>query len=103
MFEYQADSYLLGHKTTDDAPITAPGDYSEFNNVDNPNDSNLPNPINPSPLACHHSLHTSDGSGMDNIKAEDISILLPSSLGWKWCVEHHVKPLAEKEARLCHA
>ncbi len=103
MFEYQADSYLLGHKTTDDAPITALGDYSEFDNVDNPDDSNLPNPIDPSLPARHHSLHTSDGSGMDNINAEDISILLPSSLGWKWCVEHRVKPLAEKEARLRHA
>ena len=87
----------------DDAPITALGDYSEFNNVDNPDDSNLPNPIDPSLPARHHSPHTSDGSGMDNINAEDISILLPSSLGWKWCVEHHVKPLAEKEARLRHA
>ena len=76
MFEYQADSYLLGHRTTDDAPITTLGDYSEFDNVDNPDDSNLPNPIDQSPPARHHSPRTSDGSGMDNINAEDISILL---------------------------
>jgi len=86
MFEHQADSYLLRHRATDEALISPLGDYSEYDNVDNLEDSNVPNPINPLPLAHCHTLHSSDGSDMDNINAEDISILLPSSLGWEWCV-----------------
>ncbi|KAI9428667.1 hypothetical protein BJY52DRAFT_1200843 [Lactarius psammicola] len=37
------------------------------------------------------------------VNAEDISILLPSTLGWEWCVQHSVQSLAEKEARLRYA
>ena len=103
MFEHQADSYLLRHRATDDAPISSLGDYSEFDNVDNLDGSEVSNPIRPSPLAYHHDLRTSDGSGIDNINAEDISILLPSSLGLEWCVQHNAQSLAEKEARLRHA
>ena len=43
---------------------------------------------------------TSDGSGMDHINPEDLPILLPSTLGWKWCVFNGVKALAAKEAQL---
>src|SRR6266702_3765560 len=103
MFEHQADLYLLRHRATDEAPISPLGDYSEYDNVDNLEDSNVPNPIDPLPLAHRHTLHSSDGSDMDNINAEDISILLPSSLGWEWCVRHSVQSLVEKEARLRHA
>ena len=103
MFEHQADSYLLHHRATDDAPISPLGDYSEFDNADNLNGSEVSNPISPSPLARHHDVRTSDGSGIDNINAEDISILLPSSLGWEWCIQHNAQSLAEKEARLRHA
>ncbi|KAF8269527.1 hypothetical protein EI94DRAFT_1799088 [Lactarius quietus] len=69
--------------------------------------------IPPSPIWAHmmypeHSSHSmdhpsslaSDGSGMDSPNSEDLPILLPSSLGWNWCVTHDVQSLAAKEARL---
>src|SRR6266702_4751391 len=103
MFEHQADSSLLRHRATDEAPISPLGNYSEYDNVDNLEDSNVPNPIDPLPLAHHHILHSSDGSDMDNINAEDISILLPSSLGWEWCMQHSIQPIVEQEAMLHQA
>jgi hypothetical protein len=98
MFEHQADSYLFHHGSADHSPTSSLADYSEFDHIDNlddPGDSSL-SADKPAPKI-------SDGSGMDNINAEDISILLPSSLGWEWCIEHHVQALAEKEAKLRHA
>jgi hypothetical protein len=103
MFEHQADSYLLQHRATDDDPISPLGDYSEFDHVDNLDISEATNPIHTSSLANIHSMRSSDGSGMDNLNPEDISILLPSSLGWEWCVSHGVQSLAKKEAMLRHA
>jgi hypothetical protein len=103
MFEHQADSYLLRNRTPDETPISSLGDYSEFDHVDNLDGSEVSNPTDPSTKAHYHSRQTSDGSGMDNINAEDISILLPSSLGWEWCVRHSLQSLAKKEARLRHA
>jgi hypothetical protein len=97
MFEHQADSYLLRHRATDDSPITSLQDYSEFDHVDN---LDLSNPIHPSSQLNVRSLRSSDGSGMDDLNPEDISILLPSSLGWEWCVQHSVQSLATKEAQL---
>jgi hypothetical protein len=97
MFERQADAYLLHHRATDNALISSISDYSEFDHVDNLD------PTHASTLAPHHNLRTSDGSGIDDTNAEDIPILLPSSLGWEWCVQHSVQSLAEKEARLRHA
>ena len=100
MFERQADAYLLHHKQTDNAPISSLHDYSEFDHVDTPDDADIIHPTHASTVA---SFRTSDGSGIDDTNAEDISILLPSSLGWGWCVRHGVQSLAEKEARLRHA
>ncbi|KAF8267469.1 hypothetical protein EI94DRAFT_1581054 [Lactarius quietus] len=37
---------------------------------------------------------------MDSPNPEDLPILLPSSLGWNWCVTHDVQSLAAKEAHL---
>jgi hypothetical protein len=99
MFEIQADSYLLQHKAIDDAPISPLSDYSEFDYVDHVDPSKVLNPIYQSSLANVRS----DGSGMDDLNPEDISILLPSSLGQEWCVQNNVQSLAEKEARLRHA
>jgi hypothetical protein len=97
MFERQADSYLLHHRDADNAQISSLSDYSEFDHVDNLDSTDS------STLAPHHTLRVSDGSGLDDTNAEDISILLPSSLGWEWCVRHSVQSLAKKEARLRHA
>ena len=37
---------------------------------------------------------------MDTANPADIPILLPSTLGWEWCVSHGVQSLALKEAQL---
>jgi hypothetical protein len=85
-FEHQANSYVLRHQTLDDARTSSLGDYSQFDNVDTLFESD-PNPVpSSSTLSHHHSSNISDGSGMDDINPEDIPILLPSSLGWDWCV-----------------
>ena len=102
-FEHQADSYLLKYQAPDDAPISPLGDYSEFDNVDNLDVSGATDPIHASSQASIRNMRSSDGSGMDDINPEDILILLPSSLGWDWCVRHSVQSLAQKEARLRHA
>ena len=100
MFERQADAYLLHHKQTDNAPISSLHDYSEFDHVDTSDDADIIHPTHPSTVT---NFRTSDGSGIDDTNAEDISILLPSFLGRGWCVQHGVQSLAEKEARLRHA
>ena len=92
--------YLLHHKQTDNAPISSLHDYSEFDHVDTSDDADIIHPTHPSTVT---NFRTSDGSGIDDTNAEDISILLPSSLGRGWCVQHGVQSLAEKEARLRHA
>jgi hypothetical protein len=103
MFEPQADAYLLHHRATDNAPISSLSDYSEFDYVDDLDGSEASHPTNASDPVHYHHLRTSDGSGIDEANAEDMSILLPSSLGWEWCVQHGVQSLAEKEAMLRHA
>ncbi|KAH9031538.1 hypothetical protein EDB85DRAFT_1847537, partial [Lactarius pseudohatsudake] len=83
MFERQADAFLLHHQATDDVRVWSVGDYAEYDNVDDIDDS--------------------DGSGMESPNAEDIPLLLPSSLGMVWCSSHGVKSLAMKEAKLRYA
>jgi hypothetical protein len=102
-FEYQADSHILRHRATEDALISSLGDYSEFDYVDSLDVPEVRNHIHSSFQATGRSQRSSDGSGIDNLNPEDISILLPSSLGWEWCVWHSVQSLAEKEARLRYA
>ncbi|KAH9013825.1 hypothetical protein EDB83DRAFT_2233173 [Lactarius deliciosus] len=85
MFEHQGDSFLLHQQPTDDSPISPLGDYDEYDHVD---DLGVP---------------ALDGSGMDGLNPEDVPILLPSSLGWEWCVRHGVQSLAGKEVQLRHA
>ncbi|KAI9430467.1 hypothetical protein BJY52DRAFT_1161270 [Lactarius psammicola] len=103
MFEHRADSYLLHYRFTEDAPTLPLGDYSEFDHVDSVDGSGASHTTGPSsPTHCPTPC-TSDGSGINNVNAEDISILLPSTLGWEWCVQHSVQSLVEKEARLQYA
>ncbi|KAH9035662.1 hypothetical protein EDB85DRAFT_1862900 [Lactarius pseudohatsudake] len=45
----------------------------------------------------------SDISGTEGTNAEDIPILLPSTLGAEWCILHGVRSLAIKEAKLRYA
>jgi hypothetical protein len=103
MFEHQADSFLLNHQPTDDIPISSMGDYAEYDHADDIDDSGIPGPSHMARSGHNHGSHPSDGSGMEGPNAEDIPLLLPSSLGWEWCASHGVKSLAIKEAKLRYA
>lgn len=100
MFEHQADSFLLYKHHTDDSPISALGDYDEYDHVDDVDHSidTVEEHSGPSTI-----LRASDGSEMENPNPEDLPILLPSSLGWEWCASNGMKSLAAKEAKLRHA
>ena len=100
MFEHQADSHLLRHKALDNVPITLLTDYSEFDNVDILDDSDSHTSPQLLPSVSPPVLQFSDDSSVDQTNTEDLSILLPSSLGWRWCVKHNLQALAEKEAKL---
>ena len=100
-FEHGADSFLLHQSSMEDIPISSIGDYDVFDNADIAfdfmEDSEDARPFN------DHSGRASDGSGMDTLNPENLPILLPSSLGWKWCTSHDAKALAAKEAQLRYA
>ncbi|KAI9437388.1 hypothetical protein BJY52DRAFT_1230141 [Lactarius psammicola] len=72
---------------TEDAPTLPLGDYSEFDHVDSVDSSGASHTTGPSSPTHHHTPCTSNSSGINNVNAEDISILLPSTLGWEWCVQ----------------
>lgn len=97
MFERQADSYILRHKDLENVQIVSLTDYSQFDDVDVLDDSESQIPPTTSLGVSNHLLHSSDSSG---IEAEDLPILLPSSLGWEWCVRNNAQSLAENEAKL---
>ncbi|KAH8999801.1 hypothetical protein EDB86DRAFT_2828087 [Lactarius hatsudake] len=103
MFEHQGDSFLLHQQPSDDSPISLLGDYDEYDHVD---DLGVPGETddNHSGYASHHRTPQAlDGSGMDRLNPEDAPILLPSSLGWEWCIRHGAQSLAGKEVQLRHA
>jgi len=93
MFEHQADGFLLHHQPIDDAPIPSLGNYAEYDHVDDMDDFGMPD----------STLGHSNNSVADGSNAEEIPILLPSTLGWEWCIGHGVKALAIKEAKLRYA
>ncbi|KAH9015408.1 hypothetical protein EDB85DRAFT_1875870 [Lactarius pseudohatsudake] len=93
MFSHQADAFLLHHQPIDDAPIPSLGDYAEYDNVDDMDDSIVP----------RSKTKMSDISETKGTNAEDIPILLPSTLGAEWCIQHGVRSLAIKEAKLRYA
>ncbi|KAH9002185.1 hypothetical protein EDB86DRAFT_2800475, partial [Lactarius hatsudake] len=103
MFEHQGDSFLLYQQPTDDSPISLLGDYDEYDHVD---DLEVPRETddNHSGYASHRCTPQAlDGSRMDGLNPEDAPILLPSSLGWEWCIRHDVQSLTGKEVQLRHA
>jgi hypothetical protein len=103
MFEYQADSYILCHRALENAQIAPLTDYSQFDDINMLDDLELQVPVQASLHAFHYISHSSDSSGIDGTNAEDLSIILPSSLRWEWCIQNNVQNLAEKEAKLCVA
>jgi hypothetical protein len=103
MFEHQADAFLLNHQPMDDVLMSSMGDYVEYDNVDDMDNSGNLNPSAMAPSGRNHGPCISDGSRMEGHNAEDISVVLPSSLGWEWCLSNGVKSLAMKEAKLRYA
>ncbi|KAH9034345.1 hypothetical protein EDB85DRAFT_1863986 [Lactarius pseudohatsudake] len=93
MFSHQADAFLLHHQPIDDALIPSLGDYAEYDDVDDMDDSIVP----------RSKTKMSDISETEGTNAEDIPILLPSTLGAEWCIQHGVRSLAIKEAKLRYA
>jgi hypothetical protein len=100
MFERQADSYILRHRALENAQIAPLTDYSQFDDIDMLDDLEPQVPVQASLHAFHYISHSSDSSGIDSTNAEDLSIILPSSLRWEWCIQNNVQNLAEKEAKL---
>ena len=96
-FQHQADTFILHQHGLDHPQISPLGAYDQFDNVDS--FLGLEGEEVGPPLQ-RTTPRTSDGSGMDHINPEDLPILLPSTLGWKWCIDNGVKSLAVKEARL---
>ena len=93
MFEHQANGFLLHHQPTDDLPISSLGNYEEYDHIDDMDDSGVSGP----PVQ-HSNASRSEGSNV-----EDIPLLLPSTLGWEWCVSNGVKSLAINESKLHYA
>ena len=93
MFGHQADGFLLHHQLMDDLPISTLCDYMEYDHVDDMDESGVTEPA----------VEFSNISGHAGSNAEDIPLLLPSTLGWEWCVNHGVKALAINEAKLRYA
>ncbi|KAI9442867.1 hypothetical protein BJY52DRAFT_1194628 [Lactarius psammicola] len=103
MFEHWADSYLLHYRFTEDASTLPLGDYSEFDHVDSVDGSGASHTTGPSSPTHRHTPCTSNGSGINNVNAEDISILLPINSWMGMVLQHSVQSLVEKEARLRYA
>jgi hypothetical protein len=103
MFEHQADSFLLRQDFISDADVPSLDDYDQYDHVDNPDDALGKRKAQARSTSPDPNSRTSDGSGMDHANPEDHPIMLPSSLGWDWCVNHSVQSLAVKEAKLRHA
>lgn len=99
-FQHQADTFLLHQHGLDHPHITPVDDYDHFDNVDLPGSSISSDGKVSGPPVRKPTPRKSDGSGMEHVNPEDLPILLPSTLGWDWCVSNGVEALAAKEARL---
>ena len=98
MFSHQSSAFILSHASTDNnVPIIPLGDYSEYDQADDIDESGVPKPSEPAYPRQHHRQYVTDGFGLN---AADVSLFLPSSLGWNWCISHGHESLAKKEAML---
>jgi hypothetical protein len=93
MFAHQADAFLLNHQPIEEGTISPLIDYAEYDHVDDMDDSGVSGP----------EAWFSDASRNEGSNAEDIPLLLPSTLGLEWCTSNGVKSLAIKEAKLRYA
>jgi hypothetical protein len=90
MFEYQADAFLLQQKPMNIIDLADYAQYDHVNNIDNSKFARI-------------TLQISNAFGSGGHNAEDIPVLLPSTLEGEWCTSHGAKSLAIKEAKLCCA
>ena len=97
MFALQSDAFLLNHKITEDVSMLSLGNYSEYDFADDIDESGVPGQSGDVQFGHPHRSNTKDGL---ETNAEDVPILLPSSLGWAWCIQQGLKVLANKEATL---
>lgn len=93
MFEHQANGFLLHHQPTDDLPLSLLGDYEEYDHIDDMDDYGVPG----------FTAQITNTSGNEGSNVENIPLLLPSTVGWEWCVSHGVESLARNEAKLRYA
>ena len=86
-FEHQADSFLLRQSSLDDLPIFPVCDYTEYDVPDQPGLSTAIDVKQPTSSVSHSIPEgDSDGAGMVTANPANLLILLPSTLGWEWCV-----------------
>ncbi|KAN0141115.1 hypothetical protein V8E53_000871 [Lactarius tabidus] len=90
--------------TSDIPPL---GNYDQYDHADDPDaagkSKEQPQSPSPNPIS-----RVSDGSGMDIFSPEDHPIILPSSLGWDWCIKNGEAQLHHAQANgaihcICHA
>jgi hypothetical protein len=100
-FEHGADRFLFHQDSQDDLPNLSVSNYAEYDQPAQP-DSSIGMDLEQHASLTSQSVREDepDGSGMDTANPADIPILLPSTLGWEWCVSHGVQSLALKEAQL---
>ena len=100
-FEHQADLFLLQQSSLNDVAICP---FHNSTQYDQPDQPGAPIGMDSKQLAAptSHSIPEgdSDGSGMSSTNPAALLILLPSTLGWEWCVSLGVQSLALKEAHL---
>ena len=100
IFTHQSDIFLNHDRTEEDVPIAPLSDYSKYDRADDIDESGVPQILEPAHSGQHQRRYVTDSSG---VNAKDIPLLLPSSLGWGWCVHHGHTSLAKKEATLRYA
>ena len=99
-FERQADSFILHYKSTEIPKISPIPDYNQYDNYGDMNDPPVVDVGRSGRSKNKATASILDDSGMDRLDPERLPILLPSTLGWKWCADHGLKDLAAKEAEL---
>lgn len=102
-FHTRADLFLPRRNHIDDLPESQPTDDDVFDIAGEPPYDTEFYDQNASGPSDHTFLESLDGSGMNTSNPEAFPILLPSTLGLEWCVEHGIQSLAVKEARLRYA
>jgi hypothetical protein len=83
IFSHQSDTFLIHPKFCEDVPMVAMGGYLEYDHADDIDESGVPGHLDRAKSGHSPRTHPTEGSGMN---AEDIPLILPSSLGWELCI-----------------